>query len=385
MYLFRQITGISPRLSASLDFLRWTSAILVLIWHIRMLLFSYPDDVSSAGLFCKAFYFVTGFGNQAVMIFFVLSGYLVGGAAAEKLSGNSFSLTNYLVNRISRLYPVFGVALLLTAVFDLTGTSLFHNACSYRSEHQALCDLVNYNIDYSFSGRAFFSSLFMLQGFVLPPFGANWPLWSLSTEFWYYLLFPLLLLPFFLKEAKSRWLCILTLVLLIVLLSRNMYYLALFVVWLMGVAARRIQIPFKNSALAFGALVLALVNSRIGMGSTYLQDLLIGMGCMMVIVAIQNGGRGIEWGAGFSKRMAGFSYSLYCCHFPALVFFVALLSRHRDVHALSWSGRLLLAGLVTAACIGLAYLVSVFTEARTAYFRNHLKGWLASFKFLRGG
>src|ERR1035441_502485 len=46
---------------------------------------------------------------------------------------------------------------------------------------------------------AFFGNLFFLQSVVSPVFGSNGPLWSLSYEFWYYILFPVLMI------AATSW------------------------------------------------------------------------------------------------------------------------------------------------------------------------------------
>lgn len=106
MILHRSPIEINPRLGATLDFLRWTSALAVLAGHVRLFLFPPMESIAHPGLPLKTFYLLTGFGHQAVMIFFVLSGFLVGGRAAEKLSDGTFRMADYLADRVSRLKPV---------------------------------------------------------------------------------------------------------------------------------------------------------------------------------------------------------------------------------------------------------------------------------------
>jgi peptidoglycan/LPS O-acetylase OafA/YrhL len=373
MIFQRSPIEINPRLGATLDFLRWTSALAVLAGHVRMFLFPPMESIGHAWIPLNTFYLVTGFGNQAVMVFFVLSGFLVGGRAAEKLSEGTFRMGDYMADRVSRLYPVFFVGLLLTATLDSFGMNLFYNANCYKSTYPMLRDLVNYNMGSQLSIVTFLSNLLMLQGIVTPSFGTNGPLWSLSMEFWYYILFPLLLIPFYARAARVRWTSIGILVLVLCLLAMNPNYYALFVVWLLGVAARRLHFPFRNSSVAFGLLALTLVNSRIGFGPSYLRDLVIGVGCMLVIVSVHNGGGGIACGAALSKKMANFSYSLYCCHFPIVVFSVAILASRRDVSMLSMQSRFLIAAALTTFCLCASYGISLFTEAKTAFFRNRLK------------
>ena len=63
-----------------LDCLRGVAALLVCLEHLRAFLFVPFAQLKSLGVFTKGFYLVTGLGHQAVMIFFVLSGFLVGGS-----------------------------------------------------------------------------------------------------------------------------------------------------------------------------------------------------------------------------------------------------------------------------------------------------------------
>ena len=73
------------QLSNTLNFLRWLSALMVVIGHLRSFLFVEYNLVENKTVFIKLFYFITGFGHQAVIVFFVISGYLVGGGSVEKV------------------------------------------------------------------------------------------------------------------------------------------------------------------------------------------------------------------------------------------------------------------------------------------------------------
>lgn len=68
-------------LSYWLHFFRWTAALSVLVAHTQNRFLVQITDISPAhrGLDFYMFAFFAGFAHQAVMIFFVLSGYLVGG------------------------------------------------------------------------------------------------------------------------------------------------------------------------------------------------------------------------------------------------------------------------------------------------------------------
>jgi hypothetical protein len=72
-----------------LDLLRGLAALLVLAGHLRAYIFQSAVDLEQAGLqlgvLGKVFYFATELGHQAVMVFFALSGYLVGGKALDDI------------------------------------------------------------------------------------------------------------------------------------------------------------------------------------------------------------------------------------------------------------------------------------------------------------
>ena len=66
--------------NTTLDVIRALAAIEVILSHLRGFIFTDFGQLMHANILVKAFDFITGFGHQAVVIFFVLSGYLVGGS-----------------------------------------------------------------------------------------------------------------------------------------------------------------------------------------------------------------------------------------------------------------------------------------------------------------
>jgi peptidoglycan/LPS O-acetylase OafA/YrhL len=64
--------------SVYLDALRGIAALLVAFGHVRLMLITDARDLKHLTLLAKFFYFITNLGSSAVMIFFVLSGFLVG-------------------------------------------------------------------------------------------------------------------------------------------------------------------------------------------------------------------------------------------------------------------------------------------------------------------
>jgi len=76
---------LSAEASTALDLLRALAAILVMVGHVRGLFFVDFGRVEEPGLVIQAIYFATSLGHEAVMIFFVLSGYFIAGNVLRAL------------------------------------------------------------------------------------------------------------------------------------------------------------------------------------------------------------------------------------------------------------------------------------------------------------
>ncbi|MFB3776192.1 MAG: acyltransferase family protein [Bryobacteraceae bacterium] len=154
--------------------LRFYLALWVVIHHLsggaRMLepwVRSLPDPVQT---FLRS-------GFWAVGTFFILSGFVLARGYADS-RWNRMSLLRYGAARMARIYPVYGVSLLVIAPFAYADLFL-------REPSPALDAKVGLIANY----------ILVLQGWTgTLPFHWNTPAWSLSCELFFYLCFPLLLL-----------------------------------------------------------------------------------------------------------------------------------------------------------------------------------------------
>src|SRR5208282_1005131 len=122
------------------------------------------------------------FGEDAVMAFFILSGYVIAFCAEHK--HDTFS--DYMIARLSRLWSVDLPALVLTGVLDYIGWSITD---SYARQPDLL---------YAYVLSAFFvNQLWFIH--VVP--GSNNPFWSLGYEFLYYVFFAAI----YYLQYKMRW------------------------------------------------------------------------------------------------------------------------------------------------------------------------------------
>src|SRR5262245_25174821 len=181
------------RTSDHLNLIRGLAAVAVLLYHVRYRFFFDYRDVADPGWFARLFYSLTAFGHDAVMIFFVLSGYFIASSVCRDLVTNRWSWKDYALNRLTRLYVVIIPGLLLTFCWDRLGLGLYPDNPIYTGGTRSWSHDF-FNVEQRLTAEVFFSNLFFLQTILTPSFGSNDPLWSLSYEYWYYVLFPLMAL-----------------------------------------------------------------------------------------------------------------------------------------------------------------------------------------------
>lgn len=365
---------ISPFQSDLLDLSRWVAAFLVVIEHLRSLMYMDYGAAIRVGMIGKVCYFITGFGRPAVMIFFVMSGFLVGGKVLERLAQGTFSWQKYAVDRSSRLYAVYVMALLLGGALDHFGYFHLNRFGLYDESFPGRIPVVNFNVHENLSWPIFALNLGMCQTILGPVFGSNGPLWSLANEFWYYLAGPVLFLLFYSRVRHQLVLCIGILVGLYWFLPASI--LVYFLVWLMGAVLyfmnSRRYLPLWCSLLLFLAC-FSLARLQ-WLKVPYLADFLIGISFALLINSAADSARRIPWHI-LNRRAADFSYSVYLCHFPFLVFVLSALYEATGVglrgQRTVLSSSLFLLILVMA--YGWCYGISLVTERQTPRIREWLK------------
>jgi peptidoglycan/LPS O-acetylase OafA/YrhL len=184
-----------------LDGLRGLAALYVMIGHARWLLWegyqnftTHPHSYSFFDKGLMYFFSLFKWGHEFVLLFFVLSGFVIHYGYSTKLKQNSSSrlnFTQYFYKRAKRIYPPFLLALLLTFVLDWAGQMMNYSIYSGSSNYE----LMNVHIGNTphdlktLAGNV----LFLYKEFV-PIFGTNGPTWSLKFEWWFYIFYPVFLM-----------------------------------------------------------------------------------------------------------------------------------------------------------------------------------------------
>jgi peptidoglycan/LPS O-acetylase OafA/YrhL len=255
----RRIPFTSTSASVLLDLVRAVAALIVCLEHWRNLLFvDYRQIAAHRALFAVP-YVMTDAGHQAVVIFFVLSGYLISGSVFRMTQRGEWSWKLYLTHRIVRLWIVLVPALVLGALLDNAGLRLHLAPALYAGQTgtHMLGDIAQ-----SLHPPIFFGNLIFLQTILVPTFGTNGPMWSLANEFWYYVLFPCAFLALRRRTtAGARILNALIFVLCAWFIGQNI--LLLFPLWLLGTLLAVVPAPRNHTSVRVlaGALFPAAVFS----------------------------------------------------------------------------------------------------------------------------
>ena len=123
---------LTERASVHLDMARGMAALAVLAGHVRGLFFINYHDLAHHSLPVAVMYAATALGHQAVIVFFVLSGFFIMSSIADAFEQKRWSWTAYLVNRVTRLSLVLIPSLILCWIADQIGMATAATAPFYR-------------------------------------------------------------------------------------------------------------------------------------------------------------------------------------------------------------------------------------------------------------
>ncbi len=357
--------------------IRGLAALAVMWGHVRILFFLDYPSVNHPGLLTKGFYAITGLGHQAVMIFFVLSGFFISLAVFKRFANGEWSWRQYALDRMVRLYIVLIPGLILGAVWDHLGKTLFMSTGLYT---EPLHNFGNLIVSQSSTPLNFVGNLLFLQTIWVKSFGSNGPLWSLTNEFWYYVLFPPLLL-LVVARARLRTSVADAALIVAVAVLIGPGRMQGFLIWLSGTAVvlilgwfppRRSLLRGAGTAIA-GCLFVSFMCLSRTRTNLSLSDMAVGLSFAAFLLGILNLRKSevSSWYCKLTRSVAGFSFSLYVLHFPLLLFLRAFLIENRR-----WQPdfrHLFFGLLIGGVAILYSLLIARFTEARTAITKH----WIA--------
>jgi peptidoglycan/LPS O-acetylase OafA/YrhL len=372
--------ALTPAASAHLDLIRGLAAWAVMWDHMRGLFFVDFQQVNDPNLPSKIIYFFTGFGNEAVLVFFVLSGFLISSVIFGRRASGTWSWRDYAIDRASRLYVVLIPGLCFGLLWDKLGSSIFASTGIYSHPLESFASAI---VQTRLGIGTFLGNMFFLQTIVVPTFGSNGPLWSLANEFWYYVLFPVALVAGIAWMQRSIVRAVAPTILAVCVgVFVGWQILLGFLIWLAGtvlvVAYSKWPLRLKGCLILYvvvSLLVLSacLVAARTGKSVIFGSDLAVGLGFGLFLFGVLHMSFGTRRASypRVARALAGFSYSLYVLHFPFLLFLRAWI-----VSPQRWqpdAAHLACGVLIGVAALGFAWLVSLFTENKTRVARQWMR------------
>ena len=286
-----------------LHFLRALAVLIVVFFHLKIPLFE--------------------FGYLGVDIFFFISGYLITLIIHNRLTKRNFSLKEFYIKRVLRIVPSYLLIILISIIGFVFVFSEYHFDKFRESINYSLFFITNiyflFNSNY-FDISAYFKPLLHL--------------WSLSTEFYFYLFFPifyLILFKFFnnKKIFVIRIIYVLNLVFLLILnlndnftfyfpLLRSFEFLFGCLVFLELKENFKIQ---TDKYLLFLFFIFSILLFDYDLSLKIITILIL------VIIIHKNYIPSILYDNKILNFIGNISYSLYLVHWPIIVFFNYLILR----------------------------------------------------------
>lgn len=334
-----------------LDTMRFLAAFMVLLSHARNT-FSPPFGdlpIDQQNIFSMAFTLFCRMGHEAVIVFFVLSGFLVGGRGFERIKDGSMNVGSYAIDRFARICPP-----LLAAILFYYITSLVIPGTPY-------------------SWATAIGNLFSLQGICCKSLVS--PFWSLSYEVWFYIILGALAL---LLKAKKDGKIILGMIVFVAatsvfVLGLKMHYL---LIWMMGAVAYLARPQKKNKwvlLLSLVGLFAAILYYQLskdtksiefaveGSNNELIEVIMSLMVCLLIqqVILYEPKKSVSKWIEKKVGGMAKFSYTLYLSHRIVFLWIVAFVwAKDSCQFTLSGIVRFMIIIIATLFICWLLYLVS---------------------------
>jgi peptidoglycan/LPS O-acetylase OafA/YrhL len=341
-----------PAVIHSLTSLRFVAAAWVVVFHFK-------EYFKGTALNTSPF---ATYGFLGVDFFFVLSGFVLAHVYLPKLRAGRFDYWNFLVRRVGRVYPLHVLTLVVTLALSIIAAKA---GVSYtRWDLGAWMTLPKGDIL-----RGLFTHLTMIHAWgSTKGLLFNLPSWSISAEWFAYLLFPVFAL---FMRPLLRWPGVLlgVSVALLLLLNTGMVLTAktelLRATWnfgavrivpefAIGIALYRFGELYSlgpKGALAGFAAALAGLLAGMWLGAPYVVVVLLLAAVVALCADAERHGGLRAMQRPFPVLLGEISYSVYLWHFPlGVLAFDALLARRGEVGALTGLG------LIAAVLAGVTFV-----------------------------
>lgn len=295
----------------SLESLRGMAAVTVAVAHVVQFFIVrfYPE----------AFIYIIFAAQSSVMVFFSMSGFLIGKSIQSNSHKNgSFMLSVYAESRFKRIYPPLILSIALIVVLNYVSPYVFEatNSLLSSSGKSTMAGKFDY------TPAQILSALTFTNGISAPIIQFNQPLWSLPLEVWYYAIAGLLF-------TRKQLTVIAAFIIFACISSFKFEFFVYSFVWFSGLVASYMPAARGRCKIVAHLVLLALACVSLKLGFLFAgKD---------VILAYYNAAFGLFFTAFIyvflvthNKRVSilnntsGYSYTLYITHYPILYFFLGM-------------------------------------------------------------
>ena len=367
-------TRLEPHVSDLMDSLRGGSALIVALVHCFQI-FCLPYF----GLYGFSHLFTSWLASYAVVIFFIVSGFMICLSVANHSDANGFKVMNFFKARFLRIYPPFLASLLICiGIFLLMDYFQIHGSESFRLGGELFLSRERVELEW----ERFIPTLLLIYSVVpgaSPPLSINGPLWSLSYEWWFYLSAMLVVHATANKTASLRYFPVMIILALFLLSPAGLLLWIFLLIWSSGYFLGYLYISvdlLKRKFLLFLLLfVVVCILGIIVVGQEktliYLAEPLQRYGnhghkTMMFVGFILTALIGLmirkNVHVRFLSGMARYSYTLYLIHFPIQLLAFGLL--HQYLVNEHWGISLITGVAVTLMVVAVAAQLARVVENR---------------------
>jgi peptidoglycan/LPS O-acetylase OafA/YrhL len=364
-----------------IDGARGLCAFAVILGHLRQILFTEfgHEPTGLLSLIYRLAWRASAYSHKAVIIFFVLSGYLVGGYYIKKIINRIDSPIDYISARVARIYTVLIPGLIFTFVAMSCSINLFEG-------QRLLQSTPAFFPQYMLSENTFTPwvatcNLIALQTIYCHQYGLNLSLWSLSNECLYYIFFFC-----FANSFKHRFYALPTIAVVAVMLlpaaayadiDRSIIYFMGLGIWLTGTLALVVsELPLHKPfsiLISLAGLCIAVL-SEIYAFNFHLADFAFGVqaACILIIINILKPSPYLmkHW---LIQVIAGMSYSLYEIHLPIMILLLSIFGLYGLEK--NWTSLIESIAIIIFVLFW-TYGFHQLTEKHTGLVRQKLRNWL---------
>jgi len=338
------------------------AALIVFFGHVRGSSFveygALPTE--SKNTLTAIFFGLTRLGHEAVIVFFVLSGFLVGGQVIRHLKERRFDVISYCIERSTRIFLPLVPACLLTAALGLASLQPIPN------------------------WPTLLSNMIGLNGVITPTLNGNAPLWTLAYEIWFYILAGAVAHYFSSRRSRPATFFVIGYSVCVFSILAAHYLLiwcaGAIVVLMLGLSARRSMAIVGVFLAVLGVAAYQLgFESKSFVNVTYLppaiSEVLVCIGICLTIplLCADRTDAALRYLRGPASYLSSMSYTLYLMHYPLNVALDPFFQKSID---LSWPaiGMFVLRVVLLLLCIRVLYWAF---ESRTPKLRRWLKNRLS--------